>query len=132
MSAERQAPLWLGAVAVLVLALHFLGDALLPFVVGMANMIVSVLMMVACAGALALLAPILKSQLLGDWDRRQPAWLIFALLAGGTLLGFVGVMMAVPVAAAIGVVARITADRFPAGPLCLDVGDELPQEGPSR
>ncbi|WP_439814198.1 AI-2E family transporter [Zavarzinia sp. CC-PAN008] len=34
------------------------------------------------------------------------AWIIFALLVGGTLFGFVGVLLAVPVAAAVGVVAR--------------------------
>jgi predicted PurR-regulated permease PerM len=33
----------------------------------------------------------------------HPVWIMFALLAGGSLLGFVGVLIAVPVAAVIGV-----------------------------
>jgi predicted PurR-regulated permease PerM len=33
-------------------------------------------------------------------------WVIFALFAGGTLYGFVGVLVAVPAAAVIGVLAR--------------------------
>jgi predicted PurR-regulated permease PerM len=36
----------------------------------------------------------------------HPVWIIFALMAGGALAGFVGVLMAVPVAAVIGVTIR--------------------------
>ena len=36
----------------------------------------------------------------------HPVWLLFALSAFGTLFGFVGMLVAVPVAAAIGVLAR--------------------------
>jgi predicted PurR-regulated permease PerM len=44
-------------------------------------------------------------------------WIIFALLAGGALLGFVGVLLAVPIAATIGVLARFALDRYRASPL---------------
>jgi len=37
---------------------------------------------------------------------------MFALLAGGSLFGFVGVLIAVPVAAIVGVVARHLLDRY--------------------
>ncbi|MEE4347788.1 MAG: AI-2E family transporter, partial [Paracoccaceae bacterium] len=36
----------------------------------------------------------------------HPVWLIFALSVFGSLFGFVGMLVAVPVAAVIGVVAR--------------------------
>ncbi len=39
-------------------------------------------------------------------------WIIFALLAGGTLFGFLGVLLAVPVAAAIGVLVRFGIERY--------------------
>jgi predicted PurR-regulated permease PerM len=37
---------------------------------------------------------------------------MFALLAGGSLFGFVGVLVAVPVAAIIGVIARHLLERY--------------------
>jgi hypothetical protein len=40
------------------------------------------------------------------------AGVLFALLAGGVLLGFVGVVIAVPVAAMIGVPARFAIARY--------------------
>ena len=46
--------------------------------------------------------------------------MIFALLAGGTALGFVGVMLAVPIAATVGVLARYWLVRYLASPLYLD------------
>ncbi|MGM0421902.1 MAG: AI-2E family transporter [Pseudomonadota bacterium] len=49
---------------------------------------------------------ILAPKLVGDNVNLHPVWIIFALLAGGSLLGFMGVMIAVPVAAVLGVVAR--------------------------
>lgn len=38
--------------------------------------------------------------------------MLFALLAGGVLLGFVGVVIAVPVSAVIGVLARFAIARY--------------------
>lgn len=49
---------------------------------------------------------ILTPNLVGSSIGLHPVWLIFALSAFGTLFGFVGMLVAVPVAAAIGVVAR--------------------------
>ena len=44
--------------------------------------------------------------------RLDPLWVLFALLAGGVLLGFVGVVIAVPVSAVIGVLARFAIGRY--------------------
>ncbi|MFN3642145.1 MAG: AI-2E family transporter [Gemmobacter sp.] len=48
----------------------------------------------------------LTPKLVGDSVGLHPVWLLFALSAFGTLYGFVGMLVAVPVAAAIGVLAR--------------------------
>lgn len=45
-------------------------------------------------------------KLVGDKVQLHPAWIIFALLAGGSLFGFIGILLAVPVAAVTGVLAR--------------------------
>jgi predicted PurR-regulated permease PerM len=49
---------------------------------------------------------ILTPKLVGESVGLHPVWLIFALSVFGTLFGFVGMLVAVPVAAALGVVAR--------------------------
>ena len=48
----------------------------------------------------------LTPNLVGDSVGLHPVWVMFALLAGGVLLGFLGLMIAVPVAAIIGVLVR--------------------------
>ena len=50
--------------------------------------------------------------LVGDSVGLHPVWLIFALLAFGYLLGFVGLLVAVPLAATIGVLARFALRRY--------------------
>lgn len=42
----------------------------------------------------------------GDRIGLHPVWVIFALLAGGVLYGFIGILFALPVAAALGVLVR--------------------------
>lgn len=49
---------------------------------------------------------ILTPKLVGESVGLHPVWLLFALSAFGTIFGFVGMLVAVPVAAVIGVVAR--------------------------
>jgi predicted PurR-regulated permease PerM len=48
----------------------------------------------------------LQPKLLGDAVGLHPVWLMFSLLGAGSLFGFVGVLIAVPLAAAIGVLVR--------------------------
>ncbi len=55
---------------------------------------------------------VLSPKLVGDRVGLHPVWIMFALLAGGSLFGFVGVLVAVPVAAVIGVVARHLIGRY--------------------
>lgn len=47
----------------------------------------------------------LTPKLVGDSVGLHPLWVMFALMAGGTLLGLLGMLIAVPVAAVIGVLA---------------------------
>jgi len=55
---------------------------------------------------------VLSPKLVGDRVGLHPVWIMFALLAGGSLLGFVGVLIAVPVAAVAGVVVRHLLGRY--------------------
>jgi len=58
----------------------------------------------------------LSPKLIGSRVGLHPVWVIFALLAGGALLGFVGVLLAIPLAASIGVLARFAIKRYLASP----------------
>ena len=60
----------------------------------------------------ALEANFLSPKLVGDRVGLHPVWIMFALLAGGSLFGFVGVLIAVPVAAVAGVMARHLLGRY--------------------
>ena len=55
---------------------------------------------------------VLTPNLVGDKVGLHPLWVLFALFAGGALLGFVGVVIAVPVSAAVGVLARFAIARY--------------------
>lgn len=50
----------------------------------------------------------------------HPVWLLFALFAFGSLFGFVGMLVAVPAAASIGVLARYALEQYLASPLYLE------------
>jgi predicted PurR-regulated permease PerM len=54
----------------------------------------------------------LTPKLVGESVGLHPVWIIFALLAGGTLFGFVGLLLAIPAAAVIGVGVRFALDRY--------------------
>jgi predicted PurR-regulated permease PerM len=60
----------------------------------------------------ALEGNLLTPRLVGDRVGLHPVWVIFALLAGGALFGFVGVLLAVPVAATFGVLVRFLLERY--------------------
>src|SRR5260370_42354707 len=51
-------------------------------------------------------------KLVGDRVGLHPVWIMFALLAGGSLFGFVGILIAVPTAAVIGVIVRHLLGRY--------------------
>jgi predicted PurR-regulated permease PerM len=55
---------------------------------------------------------LLTPNLVGNRIGLHPAWILFALLAFGALFGFVGVLLAVPLAAIIGVLGRFVINRY--------------------
>ena len=65
---------------------------------------------------------LLTPRLVGGRIGVHPVWVIFALLAGATLFGFVGVLLAVPTAAAVGVLARFGVGRYLKSQLYLGSG----------
>lgn len=62
----------------------------------------------------------LTPKLVGDNVGLHPVWVMFALLAGGVLLGFLGLMIAVPVAAIIGVWVRYAIENYKKSHLYLE------------
>jgi predicted PurR-regulated permease PerM len=63
---------------------------------------------------------VIYPRFLGDRVELPAVWVIFALFAGAAAFGFLGVMLAVPVAATIGVLCRYWLRRYLASPLYLD------------
>ena len=55
---------------------------------------------------------VLAPKLVGESVGLHPVWVIFALLAFGYLFGFVGLLVAVPLAATIGVLTRFALRRY--------------------
>jgi predicted PurR-regulated permease PerM len=55
---------------------------------------------------------VLTPRLVGSSVGLHPVWLLFALSVFGSLFGFVGMLVAVPVAAALGVLARFVVQQY--------------------
>ena len=55
---------------------------------------------------------ILTPKLVGSSVGLHPVWLLFALSVFGSLFGFVGMLVAVPVAAVIGVLIRYGLEKY--------------------
>ncbi len=60
---------------------------------------------------------VLTPKLVGEKVGLHPVWVMFGLLAGGSLFGFVGVLIAVPVAAVVGVLSRFALSQYIGSPL---------------
>jgi predicted PurR-regulated permease PerM len=60
---------------------------------------------------------ILSPNLVGASVGLHPVWVMFALLAFGSVFGFTGLIMAVPLAAAAGVLARFALRKYLSSPL---------------
>jgi predicted PurR-regulated permease PerM len=79
---------------------------------------------------------VLSPKLVGESIGLHPVWLMFALFAFGYLFGFVGLLIAVPLAAVIGVLARFALRRYLASPFYTGepagspVGFRTPAVGP--
>jgi predicted PurR-regulated permease PerM len=55
---------------------------------------------------------VLIPRFIGQKVGLHPVWIIFALLAAGTWFGFMGILVALPVTAALGVITRILIDWY--------------------
>lgn len=60
---------------------------------------------------------ILTPKLLGDSVGLHPLWILFALMAGGSLFGILGMMLAVPLAAVFGVLFSFAILQYKSSPL---------------
>jgi predicted PurR-regulated permease PerM len=60
---------------------------------------------------------IISPKLVGERVGLHPVWVIFAMFAFGYLFGFVGLLVAVPLAAAIAVLIRFGLRRYLASPM---------------
>lgn len=60
---------------------------------------------------------VLSPKLVGSRVGLHPVWLIFALIAFGYLFGIVGLLVAVPLAASIGVLVRFALRKYHASPI---------------
>ena len=60
---------------------------------------------------------VLSPKLVGDSVGLHPLWIMFALFAFGYLFGFAGLLIAIPLAAAIGVLARFGLRQYLASPI---------------
>ena len=74
---------------------------------------------------------ILTPRLVGRSVGLHPVWLLFALSAFGAIFGFVGLLIAVPVAASIGVLTRFALGQYQTSVLYKGIaGRGPPDEGP--
>jgi predicted PurR-regulated permease PerM len=66
-------------------------------------------------------------KIVGDRVGLHPIWLLFAVIAGGSLLGITGALLAVPTAAALGVLIRFAVQRYRESPLYTEGGGKVIQ-----
>jgi predicted PurR-regulated permease PerM len=102
---------YVGSLSGLVLAL---GVAIVQF---LPEWVPIVLTLVVFATGQFLEGNILAPKLVGQSVGLHPVWLMFALFAFGSLFGFVGLLLAVPLAAAIGVLVRYGLEQYMRSPL---------------
>lgn len=69
---------------------------------------------------------VIAPKIVGEATGVHPVWLMFALFAFGYLFGFVGLLLAVPLAAMIAVLCRFAMDKYLESSLYLEM--ELPPE----
>lgn len=108
----------LGLVAGLLSFIPFVGSAIaLVGSIGLALVQYSEWLPIALTLGVCVLGQVLEGnfltpKLVGDRVGLHPVWVIFALLAGGALFGFLGLLLAVPVVAVLGVLARFGLVRY--------------------
>jgi len=75
---------------------------------------------------------VLTPRLVGDRIGLHPLWVIFGLFAGGALFGFLGILLAMPVCAAIGVLMRFAIAQYKESELYLGAAQGPPLVVPGR
>ncbi len=69
---------------------------------------------------------VLTPNIVGNRVHLHPVWMLFALVASGYLLGFLGLIISVPLAAAVGVLVRFAIRKYYDSPIHdSDDGEEL-------
>ena len=74
----------------------------------------------------------LSPKLVGGSIGLHPVWLMFALFAFGYMFGFVGLLLAVPMSAAAGVVVRFMLKQYMASKLYRGVPHDMPNPTPVK
>lgn len=69
---------------------------------------------------------VLTPRMIGGSVQLHPLWIIFALMAGGAMLGFTGMLIALPAAAMIGVLVRFFVARYKDSAMYLDTEGAAP------
>ena len=106
----------------------------IPYVGSITGFLISILLALAqfnsWTGVVAVVAVFLTGQfiegnfltpkLVGDSVGLHPVWIMFALLAGGVLLGFLGLMIAIPVAAIVAILLRHAIENYKKSSLYLE------------
>jgi predicted PurR-regulated permease PerM len=86
--------------------------ALLAAVFQFQDVVHPVLVLVVFGAGQSLESMVLTPKLVGDRIGLHPVAVIFAVLAGGQLFGFLGILLALPVASALNVLVRHLNQRY--------------------
>ncbi len=73
-------------------------------------------------------AVLITPRILGGKLGLDPLWIIIALMAGGELFGFLGVLLAVPTTAVLKILVKHTVDTYRSSPVYLAQADPAGQE----
>lgn len=106
----------------------------IPYVGSISGFLMAMVLVVTQYGTLAKIAAViavfaigqflegnfLTPKLVGENIGLHPVWVMFSLLAGGVLLGLLGMIIAVPVAACIGVFLRYLISYYKKSPIYLE------------
>ena len=109
----------IGAIAGLISFIPFVGSAVGFLLAGSVAIVqfwpewvpIATILGIFLAGQ-AIEGNLLSPKIVGDSVQLHPVWLIFSLFVFGYMFGFVGLLIAVPVAAAIGVIVRFGFEQY--------------------
>lgn len=108
----------IGLLAGLLIILPYIGSFIgTALALGVAFAQFTEIWQIASVAAVFVIGQIMESyyltpNLVGGKVGLHPVWIIFGMLAGGALFGFVGILLAVPVTAVIGVLVRFALEQY--------------------